>query len=47
MLFAVKRIDLALPILCSLGLGIFLCLLLISGVTFALKEQIYRFAPRI
>ena len=47
LLFAVRRVDLALPLLLALGSGIFLCLASITCVTFLLKDRIYSFSPRI
>lgn len=47
LLFAVKRTDLALPLLLALGAGIFLCLLLVTLGTFLFKSSIYRFSPRL
>lgn len=47
LLFAVKRLDLALPLLLSLWLWIFLCLVWIGLLTYFLKERIYWFSPRI
>ena len=47
MLLATKRIDLAFPLLISLGIGIFICLLGIWIITFLLQRQVYRFSPRI
>ncbi len=47
LLFAVKRTDLALPLLSALGLGIFACLFLITTVTHIMKDRIYRFSPNI
>ena len=47
LLFAVKRTDLALPLLLSLGAGIFTCLLLITLITYFMKNRIYRFSPRL
>ncbi|GAB0174408.1 MAG: hypothetical protein HHAS10_02870 [Candidatus Altimarinota bacterium] len=47
MLFALKKINLALPILSALGLGIFLCLLSIATVTWYSRSKIYSFSPKI
>ncbi len=47
MLLATKRTDLAFPLLISLGIGIFICLISIGFVTLILQNRIYRFLPKI
>ena len=47
MLLATGRWDLALPLLLSLWLGIFLCLLSITLVVYIFKRWIFEYAPKI